>query len=212
MKHKTTKSRLISSLIASACILSSSHVMAANLDLQILKTTSYEDVKQISKDLVIEAYEHEGITQIGDDTEIEADFTPAASYNTTSFKQGDFIMLCFKPPVSLHIRIVDTAPNGKETVLFPSDGNVAHKVTGGKRYCVGDENSNTLLMMDEASGIGKGKVWIIGTSNEKQAQTLSQNQFSLPQTGEDYEKAAGSVSSKIGIVTKFEGWVSYEVE
>lgn len=219
----TTPKLCCSLLLASALLPLSPTLHADELKISILKATSEEGLKALTKDLSFVEGDFEGISvleeaEVAIETESESppevegeSFVQAEDYQGETFNEGDYIMICFTPPVNLHLRIMDTAPNGKQSQLFPSDGSIAHKVKGGTRYCVGDKNSDTLLQMDHASGLGKGRVWIIGTSSKDKAEDLTEDQFSLPAVGTYGKSAAGSIS-KIAVVKKIEGWVTYEVK
>ncbi len=226
--HKYKQHTLALGLFISI-VCSSQPLQADELQISISKATSAKSLSAISKDLSVIAQDPTGLTivdtseiaaQAITDTEsssedsVEDDVTPvftdADDYIGETFTVGDYAVICFTPPVNLHIRIMDTAPNGKEGQIFPIDGkNIAHKVKAGMRYCVGDEHSDTLLQMDSGSGTGKGTVWIIGTATAAQAGDLDIGEFSLPETWEISRSPAGS---KMAGKNKIEGWIDYEVK
>lgn len=211
--------RFSTTALFTASLLLPAVLSADELQIEILKADDFNTLKAVSKDLGIVVSDNTGLSIIEEDEEAATrenaahdnlpSFVSAEAYQGDTFQVGDYIVLCFTPPVNLYMRIFDQAPNGTSSQIYPIDGNTSRQVKGGSRHCIGNQQSDTLLEMASSSGTGQGTVWLIGTASEQQANQMDLKDFALPTVGVNSKAPAGS---KIVSKNKIEGWIDYVVE
>lgn len=97
---------------------------------------------------------------------IQGSTNPSTELDSIPFYLGQYVVMCFTPRQDLYVRLLDTQPSGKTTQLYPVPENGSVKVVKDTTYCAGDENSDVFLYADEASGIGKGVLYLLGAEKE----------------------------------------------
>lgn len=119
------------------------------------------------------------------------------------FNIGDTIVLCFRPSTDMNVTVTDISPQGKITQLFPYPSGTV-RATANVEHCIGEKNSAVTLTMDQPSGIGSGKVYIVGVPVGETPPMIDAEE-DLP------GGFGGAMSRSVKGRTLWEAWIEYRV-
>ncbi|MEM6413309.1 MAG: hypothetical protein AAF720_01465 [Pseudomonadota bacterium] len=115
------------------------------------------------------------------------------------FKFGEFLIVCFRVRETMKVRLLDLAPSGRSQQIFPGGVNSV-EVNPRGTYCLGDDKSSMALQLDEESGVGLGKIYILGASDGEPS--ITPRRYSIP----GVTSGTGDAATK-----RFESWHQYDV-
>ena len=132
-----------------------------------------------------------------------------------SFRIGDYVVICFSPQQDMYVRILDTTPAGKTHQLYPEE-DMGVLVSANTYYCAGDRQSDVLIYADESSGLGEGKLYLYGSSENiplsaeadwalPSGQQSGYDFASEPNTGQSQRQGDGQHIYEAWLLYRFEG-------
>ncbi|MCI5048609.1 MAG: hypothetical protein MRY59_13995 [Aquisalinus sp.] len=103
----------------------------------------------------------------------------------STLNQGDFFLMCFRPTVSMYVRVVLIDSDARSYPLHPR-GNSAPRVEAGRYYCLGDRKSDLTL---PASNPGRYRIWIYGGDDAPPAVNLGGRPSDGAGPSNEYQKS-----------------------
>jgi len=123
------------------------------------------------------------------------------------FRVGQTIVICFTPSIEMDVKLMDHSPAGILKQIFPYGGGTA-RAASGKEHCIGERESAVTLTMDDKSGVGKGKVYLVGV----RAGEVIPDVTAADLPGGFGSRSRGGVARSLrNEKTLFEAWIDYEV-
>jgi len=194
-----------------------SHAQAQFRDFSVNRLSSVEELSKLEELLATTPDDKTGLAKgLGWDLQANPkplDIDLADEVEGHQFHLGEYVVMCFTPEKDMYIRLMDTKPNGGTAQLYPVEGSVA--VAADTRYCIGNRDSEVLVYADEATGLGKGTLYLLGVEAEEDfpdVSTIANIPPGWEQSGLAWlTKPAGSLEIEVEDDKLYEAYFNYEI-